>query len=203
MQRQPGYAGCYVPALRVAQRASDRVERVSPQERRVDRLHRLGLVRDDLAARPITEGPHTLRGPPLLSALKLSPRLTSPLALHLGTGHGRLDPGVHPAAVGAQICVPVGRHEEQAPLLGPVDPVLQLTGRASEAAEVIDHDGVDKSGLVVGHHPLVCGTLLGAVRGRDRLIHVRLYHIPAAVPGQVLAVLALALDGQPVHLAVE
>ena len=132
----------------------------------------------------------------------MRPGLPGALALHLGARDSGFDPGVHPPAVGGQVGVAVGGDQLQAALFSPVDPVFELARLASKTVEVVADDRGEASGVVVGDHLVVGGALLRLVGRSLGLVDVGLDHFPATELGQVLAVLALALDGQPVQFAV-
>lgn len=125
------------------------------------------------------------------------------LALHLGTGDGCLDAGVLAPAVGPEVGLTVGRHDDEAVLLGSIDPVLELPGLPGKSVEVVADDRVEAAGLVVGHHLVVGRANLGLVSRGLGLLHVLLVDGPAALGRDLQAVLALPVDGEPVHLAIE
>ena len=130
-------------------------------------------------------------------------RLAGTLALHLGTGDGGLDAGVHAPTIGGEVSVPIGGDQGESAQLRCVDPVFELAGLAGEPVEVVADDGVERPGLVVGDHLVVGRADLGAVRGALRLVDVGLDDLPLAVRGKRFALLTLAVDCQTVHLAVE
>src|SRR5699024_6494262 len=159
-------------------------------------------VGDHFAVYGIAEWSHTLRSPPLHGALTLGCGLTGTLAFHLSTRHGGLDSCIHAPAVGGEVRVAVSRDEGETSQLGGVDPVFQLPRLPSESVEVVADDRVEPSEQVVGNHAVVIRTDRCSVGGALGLVHVGLDDVPAPELGEVLAVLALAVDGESVHLAV-
>lgn len=109
-----------------------------------------------------------------MSSLELGMRPARRLPFHLTACNGCLNARVHPAAVGGEVGIAVRGHEEQATGLSPVDPIFQLPRLACEPAEVIDHDGVEESHLVVLHHAEIGRVLLRLVTYRAGLIDVSL-----------------------------
>src|SRR5699024_4109375 len=168
----------------------------------VDRPHGLSLVGDHLAVYGVAEWAHALRSTPLHGALTLGGGLAGTLALHLRARYGGLDAGIHPTAVGRKDPVAIRRDEGGAAQLGGVDPVLQLSGLPGEPVEVVADDRVEPTERIVDDHAVVVRADGAPVGGALRLVYVGLDDLPAPESCKVLAVLALAVDSEPVHLAI-
>ena len=170
-------------SLCAAQGTCDAVERVPSKERSVNGTHSLGLMRDELASGCVAHWADALGRSPLPGALNVRARLASTLAFNLSTGNCRLDPCVHSAAIGAEVSVAIGCHEEEATGLSPVDPIFQLPRLACEPVEAVAHDGVEEPRLVVLHHAEIGRVLLRLVACRDGLIDVSLDNLPPTERG--------------------
>lgn len=176
---------------------------LGPGEQRVDRPYRLGLLGDHVAVDRITQRAHPLGRTTHPCALLLGRRLPLALAHDLGAGNLDLDARGEQAVLVRQVHVPRHGLEQEPARAGGVDPVLQLPGLTGEPVEVPADDRIEHASLVVGDHAVVARPLLRGVRGADGLIDVGLDDGPALALGEAFAVLALALDGEAVHLQVQ
>ena len=120
----------------------DSVQRVPSKEGSVDGTHSLSLVRDELASGGIAHRTNPFGWPPLPGTLDVRPRLASALALDLRSRDRSRDAGVHAPAVGAEVSVAIGCHEEEATGLGSVDPVFKFPRLSGEPVEIVAHDRI-------------------------------------------------------------
>ena len=90
-----------------------------------------------------------------------------------------------------------------AALLGGIDPVLQLAGLAGESVQIPADQGLEMTGLEVGDHAVIGGTVGGPFRRRNGVVSVLLSDGPASLCGDPATVLTLALDGKVLPGSVE
>ena len=88
-------------------------------------------------------------------------------------------------------------------LFRPVDPVLQLARLTGETVKVVAHNRVEETRLVVLDHTLIGRALLRPIGRGYGLINICLDDLPTAILGEVLAILALTVNSESVHLAIE
>ena len=123
----PAVLGGHLALLQVGRERTQRVTRQEPGEQLGDHL---GLGLDHRPVLGVPGQPDARRPAPLLGTLLQRTLLPLRLPLDLAAGHRRLDPGVHPPAVGAQVGLAVGGHDPQPAGLREVDPILRAAAAA-------------------------------------------------------------------------
>lgn len=116
----------------------------------------------------------------MLCSLNVGTRLPRPLSFNLSAYNGYLYSGVHSPVIGGEVGITVCGDQEQTTRFGSVDPVFELPKLASKTVEVIDHNSVNETRLVVLHHTQIGRALLHPITHRNGLIDVCLDAPPTA-----------------------